>query len=399
MTQEELLVLIYEKDEKAFTHLYDMYSKSLFAVINTLVKNREEAEDVLQEVFVKIWKNIDSYHESKGRFYTWIINIARNTSIDKLRSKNFNNSQKNLSSDNFVNLLDDSNKLSHKIDAIGIQEFVKKLKPKCIQIIDLLFFKGYTQQEASEELAIPLGTETENIEIAALAKEHSEINDEIISIEKAIVALSSTFSPFHSVANYEKIKAKLELKYGKVVEMKPEKSRYSYMGWAAAVLLLMGIGYQYRQLNITNNQVVEISSEKENLLKAVDSLGIKNKTIETSLAVIRDPKNTVITLGGQAVSPTSSAKIYWNKETRVVYVDASGLPKPPKGKVYQVWALKLAPVLTPTSIGLLKNFDVNDQKLFAVSDTGYAEAFGITLEPEGGSTSPTMEQLYTLGKV
>ena len=158
MTQEELLVLIYQKDEKAFTHLYDMYSKSLFAVINTLVKNREEAEDVLQEVFVKIWKNIDSYHESKGRFYTWIVNIARNTSIDKLRSKNFNNSQKNLSADNFVNLLDDSNKLSHLIDAIGIQEFVKKLKPKCIQIIDLLFFKGYTQQEASEELAIPLGT-------------------------------------------------------------------------------------------------------------------------------------------------------------------------------------------------------------------------------------------------
>jgi RNA polymerase sigma-70 factor (ECF subfamily) len=158
MTQEELLVLIYKKEEKAFTHLYDMYSKSLFAVINVLVKNREEAEDVLQDVFVKIWKNIDSYQESKGRFYTWILNIARNTSIDKLRSKNFNNSQKNLSSDNFVHLFDDSNKLVSKIDSIGIQEFVKKLKPKCIQIIDLLFFKGYTQQEASDELEIPLGT-------------------------------------------------------------------------------------------------------------------------------------------------------------------------------------------------------------------------------------------------
>lgn len=158
MTQEELLVLIYKKDEKAFTHLYDMYSKSLFAVINVLVKNREEAEDVLQEVFVKIWKNIDSYHESKGRFYTWILNIARNTSIDKLRSKNFNNSQKNLSSDNFVHLLDDSTKLINKVDTIGIQEFVKRLKPKCIQIIDLLFFKGYTQQETAEALEIPLGT-------------------------------------------------------------------------------------------------------------------------------------------------------------------------------------------------------------------------------------------------
>ncbi|MEO8517100.1 MAG: sigma-70 family RNA polymerase sigma factor [Flavobacterium sp.] len=158
MTQEELLPLILKKDDRAFTYVYDMYSKSLFAIISNLIKDREEAEDVLQEVFVKIWKNIDSYNESKGRFYTWILNIARNTSIDKLRSKGFNNSQKNLSSDNFVHLLDDSNKLTNKIDTIGIQEFVKKLKPKCIQLIDLLFFKGYTQQEVSEELEIPLGT-------------------------------------------------------------------------------------------------------------------------------------------------------------------------------------------------------------------------------------------------
>lgn len=158
MTQEEILPLIYNKDERAYTILYDMYSKSLFSVITNLVKNREEAEDVLQEVFVKIWKNIDSYNDSKGRFYTWIINIARNTSIDKLRSKGFNNGQKNLSSDNFVHLLDYSNKMVNMIDTIGIHEFVKKLKPKCIALIDLLFFKGYTQQEASEELEIPLGT-------------------------------------------------------------------------------------------------------------------------------------------------------------------------------------------------------------------------------------------------
>jgi RNA polymerase sigma-70 factor (ECF subfamily) len=158
MTQEEILPLILKKDDKAFTTLYNMYSKSLFGVISNLIREQEEAEDVLQEVFVKIWKNIESYNETKGRFYTWILNIARNTAIDKLRSKSFNNSQKNLSSDNFVHLLDDSNKLTNRIDTIGIQEFVKKLKPKCIQLIELLFFQGYTQQEASDELEIPLGT-------------------------------------------------------------------------------------------------------------------------------------------------------------------------------------------------------------------------------------------------
>ena len=107
MTQEELLPLLLRKEERAFTQLYDMYSKSLFSIITNLIKDREEAEDVLQEVFVKIWKNIDTYNQSKGRLYTWMLNITRNTAIDKLRSKGYNNSQKNLSSDNFVHLLDD----------------------------------------------------------------------------------------------------------------------------------------------------------------------------------------------------------------------------------------------------------------------------------------------------
>jgi RNA polymerase sigma-70 factor (ECF subfamily) len=158
MTQEELLPQIYKKDNRAFTLLYDMYSKSLYGIIFNLIKDKEESEDVLQEVFVKIWKNIESYNESKGRFFTWILNIARNTAIDKLRSKGHNNSLKNLSSDNFVHILDNNASATNKIDAIGIKEFVKKLKPKCIRLIDLLFFKGYTQQEASDELEIPLGT-------------------------------------------------------------------------------------------------------------------------------------------------------------------------------------------------------------------------------------------------
>lgn len=158
MTQEELIPLILKKDDRSFTIMYDMYSKSLFSVISNLIKETEDAEDVLQEVFVKIWKNMDSYSESKGRLYTWMLNIARNTAIDKLRSKGYNNSQKNLNNENFVNRIEDSNKLTSKIDYIGLKEFVKKLKPKCIQIIEVLFFRGYTQQEASDELEIPLGT-------------------------------------------------------------------------------------------------------------------------------------------------------------------------------------------------------------------------------------------------
>lgn len=158
MTQEELLEQIYKKDSKGFTELYNMYSKSLYGIIFNLLKDKEESEDILQEVFVKIWKNIDSYDKNKGRFFTWILNIARNAAIDKLRSKDHSKSSKNLSIDNFVNILDYNATVTNRIDAIGIREFVKKLKPVCVRIIELLFFKGYTQQEASDELAVPLGT-------------------------------------------------------------------------------------------------------------------------------------------------------------------------------------------------------------------------------------------------
>ncbi len=232
-----------------------------------------------------------------------------------------------------------------------------------------------------------------------LAKKSPEMEQEIISIEKAIVALSSSFSPFHSVANFEKIKARLELKHGKVVDMKPASNWSQYVGWAAAVLLLLGLGYQTLELTKTKQAIATVGTEKSKIERDYAYLDQQNKETEKSLTIVRDIKNTGVTLGGQAVSPTSFAKVYWNKDTKTTYIDAAGLPKPPKGMVYQVWALKLSPVLTPTSIGLLSDFEGNSQKIFAVNRTNEAEAFGITLEPAGGSLTPTMTQLYTLGKV
>ena len=258
--------------------------------------------------------------------------------------------------------------------------------------------KEYIESGILELYVYGLLSESENEEVALKAKDSPEINSEIVAIEKSIVSLSSSFSPFLSVSNYEKIREKLELKYTKVIPLEPKTNWGQYVGWAAAVLLLVGIGFQYTQLDQTNTQVVNATAEKAKIEQQLNLLELAKKQTETTLAVVRDTNNTVVELGGQAVAPTSSAKVYWNKNTEVVYVDAAGLPEPPKGMVYQVWALKLNP-LTPTSIGLLDKFDSNTQRMFAVSNTGDAEAFGITLEPAGGSLSPTMEQLYTLGKV
>ena len=259
--------------------------------------------------------------------------------------------------------------------------------------------KEYLESGILELYVYGLLSESENDEVTAMSNRNPEIKAEIISIEKAIINLSSSFSPFISHSQFEKIKAQLQLKHSKVVTMTTRSNWTTYMGWAASVALLIGIGFQYSKLNQTNNQVVTIEKEKSKLQETVVGLETKNKETETVLNVVRDETNTVVILGGQAVAPTAKAKIYWNKQTQVVYVDASGLPEPPKGKEYQIWSLKLVPQLTPTSIGMLTNFKTNTSKVFAVDKTSGAEAFGITLEPAGGSASPTMDQLYTLGKV
>ena len=147
-----------QKDEKSFEKLYNMYSDSMHGVIYNIVKNHDIADEVMQDVFIKAWHKADSYSSKKGRFFTWILNISRNAAIDKTRSKSFKNSKQNLNSDFFVDIIEGSENLDDKTDAIGIKKFVTKLGEKCKAVIELLYFKGFTQSEASEALNMPIGT-------------------------------------------------------------------------------------------------------------------------------------------------------------------------------------------------------------------------------------------------
>ena len=158
MQLESLVKKFKAKDVKAFEKLYDLYNESVQGVVFNIVREQSIAEEVTQDVFIKAWNNAESYSEKKGRFFTWIINIARNAAIDKIRSKNFKNNTKNLDAEFFVDILENHDSLDTKTDAIGIKNFVNKLKETCIKVIELLYFKGFTQKEVSESLDIPLGT-------------------------------------------------------------------------------------------------------------------------------------------------------------------------------------------------------------------------------------------------
>lgn len=154
----KLIIEMQNGSEKAFSNLYILYSEAIYGIIYSIVLDKETAEEVLQDVFVKVWNNAASYSIDKGRFFTWLLNIARNTAIDHTRSKAYKDSKKNLRTTNFVDILSSTDSLNKSTNSIGIKKFVEALKPTCIKLIELLYFKGYTQAEASKTLEIPLGT-------------------------------------------------------------------------------------------------------------------------------------------------------------------------------------------------------------------------------------------------
>lgn len=157
LTQDELVALLKSKNESGFNYLYDNYSSALYGVILRIVIFKDDADEVLQDVFVKIWNSSAQYDASKGTLYTWMLNISRNTAIDKLKSKNFQNNLKNQSIPDFVH---NSESLSvAQVDHFNeVQNVVNRLKDDFKDIINKSYFEGYTQQEISEKMNIPLGT-------------------------------------------------------------------------------------------------------------------------------------------------------------------------------------------------------------------------------------------------
>jgi RNA polymerase sigma-70 factor (ECF subfamily) len=153
--EQELVALLKAKDNQAFSYLYDNYAGALCGVVKQIVGDMELANDVLQEVFVSIWRKIDTYDASKGRLFTWMLNIARNAAIDKTRSKNY---QVGLKQQSF-----DGNEYNHPVvrpgfDDFGLKKQLQKLKDEQRLLVDLSYYQGYTHEQIAKALNIPLGT-------------------------------------------------------------------------------------------------------------------------------------------------------------------------------------------------------------------------------------------------
>lgn len=156
--ETDLIDCLKTGSNEAFTELYDRYSAMLYGVICRIVNDRADAENLLQDVFVKIWNNLDTYDASKGRLATWLLNIARNTAIDFIRSKVFIQRQKNQNIDSLVSLPQQTPAMTMDTDTIGLKQIVERMSKNYREIIEWLYFDGYTQQEISDNFNLPLGT-------------------------------------------------------------------------------------------------------------------------------------------------------------------------------------------------------------------------------------------------
>ena len=157
LSPAEIVQLLKNREESGFNYLYENYSGALYGTIIKVVLFENEATEVLQDVFVKIWNSIQSFDENKASLYTWMLNIARNSAIDRLRSKAYKNDLKNQSIPDFVN--DTKQLTTEQIHNFGeVKNVVNQMRADYSEVINQAYFGGYTQEEISENLGIPLGT-------------------------------------------------------------------------------------------------------------------------------------------------------------------------------------------------------------------------------------------------
>ncbi|WP_373553821.1 RNA polymerase sigma factor [Haliscomenobacter sp.] len=159
MNTHELVLGLQDKSEKAFSTLYDAYASSLLGITYKIVNNKPASEEILQDVFVKIWKHIHTYDIAKGSLFTWMVNITRNTCKDYFRSKHYH--YETLITP--VELAHIPSKFiptatSHEEISIDLDLLMQKLEPRYKDILHLVYIYGYSQVQVSEKLNLPLGT-------------------------------------------------------------------------------------------------------------------------------------------------------------------------------------------------------------------------------------------------
>ncbi len=156
LSEDMLVVGLKNNDSLAMSALYQMYSDSLYKVISTIVVVEEIAQDLLQETFIKIWKSFKMYDASKGRLYTWMARLARNLSIDYLRSSNHRNSSICEDLSEVTQQVDMTFQTNYNPELIGVKDMTRILNNDQKSALELVYFQGYTHVQAARDSTLAI---------------------------------------------------------------------------------------------------------------------------------------------------------------------------------------------------------------------------------------------------
>ncbi len=160
LADEDLISLVEASDAEAFATLYDRHSRAAFSLAYRMMGDRQAAEDLAQDAFLKVWRNASSYRAERGSVRTWILSIVHNRGIDQLRSL--------ASRRRTQDRVEASAPRSQPSEAFAeawrnsqrdqVREALDTLPPEQLKILELAYFSGYTHVEISKLLGLPLGT-------------------------------------------------------------------------------------------------------------------------------------------------------------------------------------------------------------------------------------------------
>ncbi|MCH8569488.1 MAG: sigma-70 family RNA polymerase sigma factor [Balneolales bacterium] len=163
--EAQLISKISKEDEAALSELYQLYQRLLFSLCYSILKNKEDAEEVLQEVFIQVWEKAPYYNRDKGTPYAWLTTMTRNRCIDRIRSKAYKKSQITDHDDNDVilpfivsNEHDPFSATLAQERTSMVQKVLNLIPDEQRDVLTFAYFEGYSQSEISDKTGIPLGT-------------------------------------------------------------------------------------------------------------------------------------------------------------------------------------------------------------------------------------------------
>lgn len=260
--------------------------------------------------------------------------------------------------------------------------------------------KAFIETGVLESYALGMCSEAEAREVLAMCERFPEVKAELEAIEASVLQYAQAHARQPKADTREKLFAEIEADVAASQSVKPTIPLFSSRIAVAASLLLFSLSllgniFFYTRWKQADQEVIALNQEKQQLADNMNANQVKMENMSGEMAVLTDPNTEKIMMKGVAASPNSMAMIYWNKQSKEVFIELKSLPTPEPGKQYQLWAIVEG---KPVDAGMI-SIDDGDSLLHRMKDFESAQAFAITLEKEGGSPTPTLEAMVVMGAV